>query len=111
MKTTKAIRWLVIIVFLFACTIGSAQEPKTLMGPGTEVGFIWGLDTKTSQIQDDISRTNGFFCGVLLNHSLLFGVAAGLNVSHPTVNYGYTTLLAQYTHKPDELIHFSGQLL
>jgi len=111
MNTTRETHWMIILALLCLCTAGNAQEPRTLMGPGTEVGFIWGLEAKTGKIQDDYSRANGIFFGALLNHSLLFGIAAGLNVTHPEVNHGYTALLVQYTHKPDNLIHFSGQIL
>ncbi|MFC1573779.1 hypothetical protein ACFL30_01190 [Candidatus Latescibacterota bacterium] len=31
-------------------------------------------------------------------------------MSHPDVNHGYLGVLAQYTHKPENLIHYSGQL-
>jgi len=111
MNPIKLKHRMIIIALLVLFTSVNAQEPKTLMGPDAKIGFIWGLDTKTGKIQDDISRTNGFFLGALFNRSLLIGVAAGMNVTHPEVNYGYTTLLAQYTLKPDELIHFSGHLL
>ncbi|MFC1484289.1 hypothetical protein ACFL4U_03100 [Candidatus Neomarinimicrobiota bacterium] len=111
MNTTRVTHWMLTIALLGACTVGNAQEPKTLMGPGTEVGFVWGLGTKTGKIQDDIGRANTIHFGALLNHALLFGVEAGMNVTHPTVNHGYTAIYAQYTHKPDNLIHFSGQVL
>ena len=111
MNTTR-VRYLMIAVGLVAfSTVGSAQEPQTLMGPGTEISFIWGLGTKTGSIQDDIGRANTVHCGALFNHSLLLGVEAGMNVTHPKVNHGYTALFAQYTHNPDDLIHFSAQLL
>ncbi|MFC1746909.1 hypothetical protein ACFLZR_01075 [Candidatus Neomarinimicrobiota bacterium] len=111
MDTKRVTHGMIVFILLCSITAGNAQEPRTLMGPGTEVGFIWGLETKTGNIQDDYSRANGFFLGALLNRSILLGASIGLNVTHPSVNYGYTTLMAQYTYKPDDLIHFSGQVL
>ena len=111
MNKIRISHWTILTALLCIYTTGNAQGPKTLMGPGTEVGFIWGLGTKTGSIQDDIGRANTIHLGALLNHALLFGIEAGMNVTHPTVNHGYTAIFAQYTHKPDNLIHFSGQLL
>ena len=87
-----------------------AQETKTLMGLDTEISIVWGIDLKTSSIQDDIGVSYNVCYGALFNQSILLGVIAGLNVTHPIINYGYLGYLGQYTHKPENVIHFSGQL-
>jgi hypothetical protein len=98
-----------VILFLIPNTI-LAQETKTLMGDDTKISPIWGVNLKTASIQDDIGIGYDVFYGALFNRSILLGGVAGLNVTHPTINYGYFGLLGQYTYKPDEVFHFSGQL-
>jgi hypothetical protein len=46
--------------------------------------------------------------GILFNHSILIGVTGALNVTHPTVNYGYAGPMIQYTYKPNSLVHLNG---
>ena len=98
-----------VIFFLIPNTI-LAQETKTLMGDDTKISSLWGIDLKTGNIQDDIGVGYDVFYGALFNKSILLGGVAGLNVTHPLINYGYYGLFGNYTYKPNEVIHFSGQL-
>jgi hypothetical protein len=72
------------------------------MGPGTETGYAWEIDLGT---------LIGVAGGVVVNHSTLFGLAVGANVSHPEVNYSYFGFLSQYSHNPNKAIHGSAQVL
>ena len=100
---------LIVLSFLMSSTI-IAQETKTLMGEDTNISSIWGIDLKTGSIQDDIGIGYDVFYGALFNRSILLGGIVGLNVTHPLINYGYFGLFCQYTYKPEEVFHFSGQL-
>ena len=104
---------IIVALLVFILMSGSvyAQETKTLLGSDTDIGFVWGLDLKTSSIKNDIGTSYDLYGGALFNQSTFLGVAFGLNVTHPKLNQGYIVLLAQYTYKPDNLIHYSGQLL
>jgi len=111
MKNSNSKIVITSLFLLFLIGMPYAQETKTLLGPDTDIGFIWGLDLKTSSIKNDIGVGYDLFCGALFNQSTLLGVSFGLNVTHPKLNQGYVALLAQYTYKPDDLVHYSGQLL
>lgn len=111
MKKSRLIIITIFIVLFWVFNFANAQETQTLFGPKTEVSFVRAMEFKTSSIQDDIGVAVGFYGGALINHSTLFGLSAGFNLSHPKVNHGYLALLTQYTHNPNELLHFSGQML
>ena len=111
MKKSVSIIITIFTVLLLVFNFADAQETQTLFGPETEVSFIRAIELKTSSIQDDIGVAIGFYGGALINHSTLFGLSVGLNLSHPKVNHGYLALLTQYTHNPNELLHYSGQIL
>ena len=104
-------RKLFIVMFLLSiATPVHSQETKTLFGSDTDIGYVWGVETKTTDIKSDIGTSIGFFGGVLINHAYLVGLAFGANISHPDVNHSYFGVITQRTYKPEELIHCSGQL-
>lgn len=111
MSTSKLSIIILFTIFLLISNTVLAQETKTLMGLDTKISTIWGINLKTGSIQNDIGIGFDVFYGALFNRSILLGNVAGLNVSHPLINYGYLGFLGQYTYKPDEVIHFSGQLV
>jgi len=89
----------------------NAQEAETLIGPGTDFGYAFVVDLKTSSIQDELGTLIGIGGGVIVNRSTLLGLTVGANVSHPKVNYSYFGLLAQYSLNPNKAVHYSGQVL
>jgi hypothetical protein len=101
----------VLLVLLSGLTQITAQETETLLTPGSDVKFIWGTEFKTSSIKSDLGTSHGFFGGALIGRSTLLGISLGFNLTHPKLNHGYLGILVQYTHKPNNLVHFSGQLL
>ena len=107
-KSKLSIILFFIILILMSNTI-MGQETKTLMGEDTKITSIWGIDLKTGKMQDDIGIGYDVFYGALFNRSILLGGIAGLNVTHPLINYGYFGVFGNYTYKPEEVIHFSGQ--
>jgi len=109
MKYCKYFRMLISLV-LVSATISMAQEAETLFGPDTDLGFIWGLESRTTKIQDDFSSSYGIYGGPLFNHTMLLAFCIGSNVTHPEVNHSYIGLLGQYTPNPKKLMHFSYQL-
>jgi len=108
-KANQAIPIFLIIAFLMINSI-VAQETKTLMGEDTKITSVWGIDLKTGKIQDDIGVGYDVFYGALLNRAILLGGIAGMNITHPLINYGYFGVFGNYTYKPEEVFHFSGQL-
>ena len=101
----------ILLVLLSGLIQISAQETETLLKPGSDIKFIWGTEFKTSSIKSDLGTSHGFFGGALFDRSILLGISLGTNLTHQKLNHGYFGLLIQYTHKPNDLIHLSGQLL
>ena len=99
------------LLVVFFISNATAQETKTIFGNDTELSFAWGLDLKVNSIQEETGTLWEFYGGALINHSTIIALAGGMNIGHPKVNYGYFGLLGQYTFKPKEIIHFSGQIL
>jgi len=110
MKKSKISILLFFLIFILMSTTIVAQETKTLMGEDTKISSIWGVDLKTGKIQDDIGVGYDVFYGALFNRAILLGGVAGMNITHPLINYGYLGVFGNYTYKPDEVLHFSGQL-
>ncbi|MFC1607642.1 hypothetical protein ACFL47_06680 [Candidatus Latescibacterota bacterium] len=101
----------IMVMFLLAlAATAHSQETKTLLGQDTNVGFVWGVETKSTDIKGDIGTSIGFMGGALFNHAYLLGLTFGANITHPDVNHSYFGVITQYTRKPQELIHCSGQL-
>lgn len=84
---------------------------RTLLGDDINVTEMWVPEVKINSIQGRTGTLVGFYGGALLNKSLLLGIAGGVNLGHPTVNYGYFGGIAQAIASPSNMIHFSGQVL
>lgn len=101
-----------IMVLLIVCTApGIGQETKTLFKSDLKIGFIWGIELKTSSIQQQPATQYGMYAGALFNHAFMIGAVGAANVTHPRVNYGYTALMVQYTYKPAKMVHLNGHLI
>ena len=111
MKQLSIKSLIVLIVLLSGLTHINAQDTETLLTPGSDIKFVWGTEFKTSYIKSDLGTTHGIFGGALIGHSTLIGISLGSNLTHPKLNHGYLGILVQYTNSPDNLVHFSGQLL
>jgi hypothetical protein len=84
---------------------------QTLFRPNAEFSSIWAPELKINSIQGDIGTLIGVYGGVVIDRSFLLGLAGGVNLGHPRVNYGYFGGIGQYIYKPSNLIHCSGQLV
>ena len=103
-----------IVVFLFLSTgvVAQDEEPiQALFKKGTVVNELWTPEVKINSIQGNIGTLVGFYGGALINRTFLIGIAGGVNLGHPRVNYGYFGGIMQYVFKPSDVVHFSGQLL
>jgi hypothetical protein len=105
----------VLVATLMLSSAGiSAQEKdstETLFRSNVKVSEMWTPEVKINSIQGDIGTLIGFYGGALINRSFLLGISGGVNLGHPRVNYGYFGGIVQYIYKPENLLHFSGQLL
>ena len=122
MKTRNENRKRNCNVFMFAAMLSSmlisaslsAQNPgpeRTLLGPDVQVNEVWTPEVKMNSIQGQTGMLVGFYGGALINRTLLLGISGGVNLSHPTVNYGYFGGIAQYIVNPGKMVHGSGQLM
>ena len=75
------------------------------------VNELWTPEVKINSIQGDIGTLVGFYGGALINRTFLIGIAGGVNLGHPRVNYGYFGGIMQYIFNPSDVVHCSGQLL
>ena len=66
---------------------------------------------KLNTIQGKTGTLIGGYTGVLINRNYLLGFAGGVNLSHPTVNYGYFGGIGQVILYPGKMVHLSGQLI
>ncbi len=102
---------IISLFFILTSSTIIAQETKTLMGRDTDISFASSAYLKTSSIKEYVVIGYEMYGGALFNQSILLGVAGGFNITHPTIHFAYLGLLGQYTYKPENVIHFSGQLL
>ena len=86
-----------------------SQEVRSVFRNDTVTRFSWGLELKTAGIQDEFATQYGMYAGATFNHSLMAGMVVSLNVTHPSVNYGYMGMMVKYIYKPASIIHMSGQ--
>ena len=105
---------LVTVILMSLSSVADAQmkdSTETLLKSGVEINELWAPEVKINSIQGSVGTLIGLYGGALINRSFLIGLSGGVNLGHPTVNYGYFGGIVQYTVKPAKLIHYSGQLL
>jgi hypothetical protein len=103
-----------IVVLMFLSTGAAAQdeEPvKSLFRQDITINELWTPEMKINSIQDKTGTLVGFYGGALMNRTFLIGISGGVNLGHPTVNYGYFGGIVQYIFKSAETVHWSGQIL
>lgn len=108
----KIRRILFFIGAAFFSQMANAQENEgvqTLFKSNTEFSEIWSPEVKVNSIQGNVGTLIGFYGGVSINRSLLFGITGGVNLSQPKVNYGYFGGIAQYVVNPYNLVHYNVQ--
>lgn len=105
----------VAMFFLLLVSVAvSAQESKperTLFGPDVTFAEVWAPEVKLNSIQGKTGTLIGMYGGVLINQKVLLGFTGGVNLGHPTVNYGYFGGIAQFIAYPGKMLHISGQLI
>ncbi|MFO7619677.1 MAG: hypothetical protein R6W81_00220, partial [Bacteroidales bacterium] len=92
----------------------SAQETKqgrTLLGPDVIYTKVWAPEVKINTIQGKTGALIGGYGGIMINRSLLLGFTGAVNLTHPTVNYGYFGGIAQAIAYPGRMLHVSGQMV
>lgn len=104
-----------ITMMLFSVSVSlSAQETnqeRTLLGPDVTYTTVWAPEVKISTIQGKTGALIGGYGGVMVNRNLILGLTGAVNLTHPTVNYGYFGGIAQVIAYPGRMFHLSGQLI
>jgi peptidoglycan/LPS O-acetylase OafA/YrhL len=111
-KTACAVM-LSLILASVTLTAG-AQETKpgrTLLGPDVKYTSVWAPEARISSIQGKTGVTIGGYTGVMINRTFLLGLTGSVNLTHPTVNYGYFGGIAQAVAYPSKMVHLSAQLV
>lgn len=98
---------------LISATVSAQEAPtgRTLLGPDVTVTEVWAPEVKINSIQGMTGTLVGFYGGAMFNRTLLLGISGGVNLGHPTVNYGYFGGLAQVVLYPSSMVHTSGQVM
>ncbi len=101
------------LILTLSPAVLSAQETATrsLLKSEVRITDLFVPEVKLNSIQGDIGTLIGFYGGPVINRSLLLGACGGVNLGHPRVNYGYFGGIGQYILRPDDMVHFSGQLV
>jgi hypothetical protein len=100
------------MVLCTACSFGQdAGYRRTLFRPDLTMTQVWSPEVKINTIQGKTGVLVGLYGGVLFDQKILLGLAGGVNLTHPTVNYGYFGGIGQYIIYPGNTFHLSGQLV
>jgi hypothetical protein len=113
-KYCSRLSYAVMFSFMLVSASVTAQEPepeRTLLGPYVSVTEVWAPEVKLNTIQGKTGTLIGGYGGVLINRTVLLGLTGGVNLGHPTVNYGYFGGIAQLIAYPGKILHMSGQLV
>jgi hypothetical protein len=108
-KTTKILLAIVAVLLLAINSSIFSQEVRSVFGTDTVTKYVWGIELKTTDIQNEFGTQYGMYAGALFNHYFMVGMVGVLNVTHPTVNYGYMGLMVKYIYKPVSILHLSAQ--
>jgi hypothetical protein len=103
---------MIVLILSSASVLGQEAGSKaTLLRSDIKVTEIFAPEIKINSIQEDIGTLIGFYCGPMINSKFLAGVAGGVNLGHPKVNYGYFGIIGQYVFNSSDMVHFSSQLV
>ena len=110
----NGINFVLIVALMFLSQGSFAQESgsaRTLLNQDVSLSDVFAPEVKVNSIQGKIGTLIGFYGGPMINNTLLIGACGGVNLGHPTVNYGYIGGILQYVLKPEDMVHFSSQLV
>jgi hypothetical protein len=114
-KLLKKVSIVAMTFFLVSLSVSvTAQESEakqTMFKSDVKISELWVPEVKLNSIQGDLGSLIGFYGGALFNNEFLLGIAGGVNLTHPRVNYGYFGVIGQYIYEPASLVHFSGQVV
>ncbi len=114
-NTTNDLRkWIFATNLLMLTAFACAQEAgynRTLFSPEMNVACVWSPGISLNKIQGETGVLLGGYTGVLIDNKILTAVTGGVNLGHPTVNYGYFGGKVQYIVRASDLVHFSGQVV
>jgi hypothetical protein len=110
-KVSAAAMALILVSLSVSVSAQESESRQTMFKSDVKVSELWVPEVKLNSIQGDFGSLIGFYGGALFNNSFLLGIAGGVNLTHPRVNYGYFGVIGQYIWEPESLVHFSGQLV
>jgi len=91
-----------------------AQESypeRTLLGPDVRYTSVMAPEARISSIQGKAGVSIGGYTGVMINRTFMLGITGSVNLTHPTVNYGYFGGIVQVVAYPSRMIHLSSQMV
>lgn len=109
-KLASFVMFFLMLVPASVTAQGTKQE-RTLFGPDVTFDEVWAPEVKLNSIQGKTGTLIGMYGGVLINRTVVLGFTGGVNLGHPTVNYGYFGGIAQYILYPGKMLHISGLMI
>jgi hypothetical protein len=113
-KTDLTKAMLTMILTGMITTLACAQENdnyRTLLSNDVRISEVWAPEVKINSIQGKTGTLIGFYGGAMFNNNYMLGITGGVNLGHPTVNYGYFGGLGQVILYPGRMVHVSGQMM
>lgn len=111
-KAACAVMLTLILVSVSLSARAQETNPeRTLFGPDVIYTSVWAPEVRISPIQGKAGATIGGYTGVMINHTFLLGFTGAVNLTHPTVNYGYFGGIARAVAYQTRMVHISAQLV
>lgn len=111
-KTACAVMMALILASVSISARAQETMPgRTLLGPDVRYTSVWSPEVRISSIQGNIGASIGGYTGVMINSTFMLGITGSVNLTHPTVNYGYFGGIAQAVVSPSRMVHLSAQLV
>jgi peptidoglycan/LPS O-acetylase OafA/YrhL len=102
---------LILVSASFSARAQETMPERTLLGPDVKYTSVWSPEARISSIQGKTGVTIGGYTGVMINRTFLLGITGSVNLTHPTVNYGYFGGIVQAVAYPSRMVHMSAQLV
>ncbi len=111
-KTACAVMLSLILASVSLSSRAQETMPeRTLFGPDVRYTSVWSPEVRISSIQGKIGATVGGYTGVMINRTFMLGLAGAVNLTHPTVNYGYFGGIARAVAYQSKMVHMSAQMV
>lgn len=114
LKSPKLLIAFLLLHLIAAVNTAYSQEQdriQTIFTEDAKFGYLFSPGFKLNSVFMTLTSEANAFGGLLINEKKLLGLAAGINLGSPVVDYRYIGLIGQYIYKPENFVHFSWQIM